>query len=140
VLLLVGVLLLAGCNAVRDVVGGESEGGSGESADGLGDPGDCITVDMAVSSEKIDLLTDLAREFNQSDEAVVDGRCVFVRPASKASGLATQLLAQGWPDEAAEGPRPVIWSPASSAWGTILNQLRADENQPEMAPEGTPFM
>jgi Ca-activated chloride channel family protein len=95
---------------------------------------------MAVSSEKIDLLTDLAREFNQSDEAVVDGRCVFVRPASKASGLATQLLAQGWSDEAAEGPRPVIWSPASSAWGTILNQLRADQNQPEMAPEGTPFM
>jgi Ca-activated chloride channel family protein len=34
----------------------------------------------------------------------------------------------------------VIWSPASSAWGTILNQLRADEGQPEMAPPGTPFM
>src|SRR5919106_1861989 len=137
-LLVVGMLLLAGCGVVQDVVGQEeaSEGTAG----GLGDPGDCITVDMAVSSEKIDLLTDLASEFNGSDRASVDGRCIFVRPASKASGLATRLLAQGWADEAAEGPRPVIWSPASSAWGSILNQLRADQGAPEMAPPGTPFM
>src|SRR5918996_647424 len=137
-LLVVGMLLLAGCSVVQDVVGQDeaSEGTAG----GLGDPGDCITVDMAVSSEKIDLLSDLASEFNGSDGASVDGRCIFVRPASKASGLATRLLAQGWADEAAEGPRPVIWSPASSAWGSILNQLRADQGAPEMAPPGTPFM
>jgi Ca-activated chloride channel family protein len=141
VALVVGVVLAA-CSGAPGVFGqdGASEAEGGADAGGLGDPGDCITVDMAVSSEKIDLLTDLAGEFNRSDEAVVDGRCVFVRPASKASGLATQLLAQGWRDEAAEGPRPVIWSPASSAWGTILNQMRADEGQPEMAPPGTPFM
>ena len=33
---------------------------------GEADPGDCIVVDMAVSSEKIALLTDLAEEFNGS--------------------------------------------------------------------------
>ena len=136
-LLVVGALL-AGCSLAQDVIGQEEA--SDSTAGGLGDPGDCITVDMAVSSEKIDLLTDLAGEFNGSDAASVDGRCIFVRPASKASGLATRLLAEGWPDEAAEGPRPVIWSPASSAWGTILNQLRADQGAPEMAPPGTPFM
>jgi Ca-activated chloride channel family protein len=138
-LLVVAVLVLAGCSAVRDLAGEEASSDEGGDAV-LGDPGDCITVDMAISPEKIDLLTDLAGEFNNSDQAEVDGRCVFVRPASKSSGLAMELLAQGWPDEDAEGPRPVIWSPASSAWGTILNQLRADEGQPELAPPGTPFM
>ena len=103
------------------------------------DPGDCITVDMSVSSEKIDLLTDLARTFNSSDEAEVDGRCVFVRPQSKASGGATQLLASHW-DEQIEGPRPVIWSPASSAWGGILNQQLADQGKAAMVGEGSPFM
>ncbi len=137
-LLAVACLVLAACTGA-DGTGAE---GASAGADGvaLGDPGDCIVVDMAVSSEKIDLLTDLAREFNGSDRAEVDGRCVFVRPASKASGAATQLLAEGWPDERVEGPRPVIWSPASSAWGGVLNQLRARQGQPAMVGEGRPFM
>ena len=140
-LLLVAVMVLAGCSAVRDLTADKAETPDDDGGGvGLGDPGDCITVDMAVSSEKIDLLTDLAGEFNSSDEAMVEDRCVFVRPASKASGLAAQLLAEDWPDEATEGPRPVIWSPASNAWGAILNQRRADAGQPEMAPAGTPFM
>ena len=118
------------------------ESSDGEDADPevvLEDPGDCIVVDAAVSSEKADLMRDLAQTFNGSDQARVGDRCVFVRPASVASGLATTLLSTGW-DEAAEGPRPVIWSPASSAWGAILNQRLADQGQPEIAPPGTPFM
>lgn len=118
------------------------ESSDGEDADSdvvLEDPGDCILVDAAVSSEKADLMRDLARTFNGSEQARVGDRCVFVRPASVASGAATTLLAEGW-DEAAEGPRPVIWSPASSAWGAILNQRLADQGQPEIAPPGTPFM
>lgn len=137
--LLAVCLLLTACQAAREIVAGVGEDATPQPG-ALGDPGDCITVDMAVSSEKIDLLTDLAGEFNASDAATVDGRCVFVRPASKASGAAMQLLAAGWPDEAAEGPRPVIWSPASSAWGAILNQLRADAGEPAMVGEGRPFM
>ena len=136
-LLLIGVLLLSACTAARDMIAGED---ATPAEGGLGDPGDCVTVDMAVSPEKIDLLTDLAGEFNQSDQAQVDGRCVFVRPASKSSGAAMQVLAGGWQNEQAEGPRPVIWSPASSAWGAVLNQLRADRGEPEMAPPGRPFM
>ena len=100
------------------------------------DPGDCIVVDMAVSSEKIALLTDLADEFNQSDAAETDGRCIFVRPRSVASGLAASLIPQGWPDVGANGEPPVIWSPAASAWAGIVNQ----EAGQELAPPGTPFM
>ena len=136
-LVLVACMTLTACSAARELVG---DGDATPADGGLADPGDCIVVDMAVSSEKIDLLTDLAREFNGSDEAQVAGTCVFVRPASKASGAAMQLLADGWPDEQAEGPRPVIWSPASSAWGSILNQLRTDAGEPEMVGEGRPFM
>ena len=106
---------------------------------GLDDPGDCVVVDMSVSSEKADLMRDLAKTFNASDAAEVEGQCVFVRPQSKASGGSTSLLSKGW-DEAVEGPRPVIWSPASSAWGAILNQRLQDKGLPAMAPEGTPFM
>jgi Ca-activated chloride channel family protein len=45
-----------------------------------------------------------------------------------------QLLADGWPDEAANGTRPVVWSPASSAWGAILNEKLRVANQPPQAP------
>ena len=115
-------------------------GGGGDSGDGggaiEGDPGDCITVDMAVSSEKIALLTDLANAFNDSDEADLDGSCIFVRPARKASGAAANLIVDGWPDPDANGPQPVIWSPAASGWAGIVNERAGVV----LAPAGTPFM
>jgi len=100
------------------------------------DTGDCIVVDMAVSSEKITLLTELAETFNDSPEADVDGRCVFVRPRSVASGLAASLIPEGWPSPEANGPAPVIWSPAASGWAGIVNERASAD----LAPAGTPFM
>ena len=91
---------------------------------------------MAVSSEKITLLSDLADSFNASDGAKVDGRCIFVRPRSVASGLAATLIPQGWPNPEVNGEPPVIWSPAASGWAGIVN-ARAGR---ELAPAGTPFM
>jgi Ca-activated chloride channel homolog len=137
--LFLGVATLAtACVQFEDVTTQATETvGAG---DGLvGDPGDCVTVDMAVSSEKIDLMRDLANEFNASDLAAVDDRCVFVRPQSKASGRAADLLSSTW-DEAVEGPRPVIWSPASSAWAAVVNQRLADAGQPAIAVDPVPFM
>ena len=120
-------ILAAACScSVKDQQGAPS--------DDFGDPGDCTVVDMAVSSEKIDLLTSLARSFNGSDAAKFDGGCSFVRPYSKASGGAAELLAAGWRDPS-EGAQPVIWSPAASSWGQILNQRLANAGQPEMVGE-----
>lgn len=134
-LLVASGLLLAACS--------DSGGGGDEGEDAFGDPGDCIVVDLAVSSEKIALLSDLARQFNDDDNEV-DGTCVFARPLKKASGGAMQLLAQGWGEderlEESEGPAPVVWSPASSSWGAILDQRLAENGQAPMAGEGTPFM
>ena len=106
---------------------------------GLSDPGDCVVIDLAVSSEKIDLMTTLAKAFNSSDEARSGSRCVFVRPQTKASGAATTLLATNW-NTASEGPKPVVWSPASSAWGAILNQRLADQGKKAMVTGAKPFM
>jgi Ca-activated chloride channel homolog len=103
----------------------------------------CVVVDAAVSPEKIELLTAMADEFNRSDLATteVDGEetCVAVAVQRKASGGAAQLLDAGW-DEASEGPRPVLWSPASSAWQTVLNQRFTASGRTPIANDATPFM
>jgi Ca-activated chloride channel family protein len=128
-----GLLLVAACSS-----GGDDDDSAGPVDSDLSgaDPGDCIVVDMAVSSEKIALLTELADEFNGSDLAEVGDRCVFVRPRSVASGNAANLIVDGWPDPDANGEPPVIWSPAASGWAAIVNQ-RAGQT---LAPAGTPFM
>ncbi|HWC09858.1 MAG TPA: extracellular solute-binding protein [Acidimicrobiales bacterium] len=116
---LVAGLLLAACTSSDD--GSESSSGRLEDV-----PEGCTAVDIASSPEKLEVLSELARRFNGSDRAEQGETCAFVRVQRKSSGAAQQLLAQGWPDEAANGPRPVVWSPASSAWGAVLNeQLRA---------------
>jgi Ca-activated chloride channel family protein len=131
-----GVALLA-C-VVLAVTACSTSKGSTDNATDLGNPGNCMQIDMAVSPEKIDLLTSLAQTFNRTRTKVGD-RCVFVSPKSKASGGAMQALASGW-DEDTEGPQPVVWSPASSAWGAILDQRLSDQGEPAMAKQGTPFM
>ena len=134
-------LLSAACVSTDDGDdGGLFDGDTDTGAGGdFGDPGDCVVVDMAVSSEKADLMRDLASSFNGSDEARVGDRCVFVRPQSKASGLAASLLYGEW-DEATEGPRPVVWSPAASTWAGVVNQRLADQGQEPIAPASEPFM
>ena len=132
--------LALGCVLIVGVAGAcgggdDDDAEPAESGGGGGDPGDCIVVDMAVSSEKITLLQTLADEFNDSG-AEVDGRCVFVRPRSVASGNAANLIVDGWPNPEVNGEPPVIWSPAASAWAGIVNQRAGSE----LAPAGTPFM
>jgi Ca-activated chloride channel homolog len=112
----------------------------------LAEAGDCIFVDLAVSSEKIELLLDLARTFNSASAAgeddrvnESDGRCIFVRPAVKASGAAAALLAEGW-DEDVEGPRPTVWSPASSSWGALVNHRLREAGKPAIVGPAEPFM
>jgi Ca-activated chloride channel homolog len=100
----------------------------------------CIAVDMEVSPEKVDLLTDLTKRFNDSDRANVDDECIAVRVTKKSSGEGASLLSDDWPEPKANGPRPVIWSPAASAWGEVVNQRRADQGKKAVLPTGKPFM
>jgi Ca-activated chloride channel family protein len=129
-------LVAAACTGGDDTAGDDDDPDATEVDGPDVDTGDCIVVDMAVSSEKIALLEDLADRFNTSADAAVNDRCIVVRPRSVASGLAATLIPEGWPDPEANGEPPVIWSPAASAWAGIVN----DRAGQVLAPAGTPFM
>lgn len=132
------VLLAGACSGGDD---DEPSARVAEPGADLGDPGDCVVVDLAVSSEKATLMTELAREFNGSEAAeMADGGCAFARPQTKASGLAAELLGEQTWDEDTQGPRPVVWSPAASSWGAIVNQRLEAAGAEPIVGEAEPFM
>ncbi|HEY8217267.1 MAG TPA: extracellular solute-binding protein [Acidimicrobiia bacterium] len=107
---------------------------------GTADAASCVTVPIASSPEKLELLTDLGKRFEDSG-ATVGGRCVRVKVAKVSSGAGASLLAAGWPKPKVNGDRPVIWSPAASTWGAVLDQRRADAGKPPyVTTPGTSFM
>lgn len=130
VVLLTAPLALTACISTSD----QSDNGSGTVV-AVEDPGDCIVLDAALSPEKITLFNELATEFNGSDEAEIDGNCIYVRPFRKSSGAAATALTEGW-DPTSDGEEPEIWSPAATAWGTIVNQRTGRE----VVTGGEPFM
>ncbi len=135
VLVLVSVAALVAGACSVDVDKGSDLGG------GADVPSGCAAVDMAVSPEKFDLLTELAESFNGSKAAKDAKPCAFVRVNKTSSGVAATLLPQGWPDPAHDGPRPVIWSPSASSWGAIVNQRLQDQGKRPIAPtDAKPFM
>jgi len=102
-------------------------------------PEGCVEIPAHVSSEKVTLITDLAAEFNATHPEV-DGQCVAVTVYRTASGKAASLLAEGWPSDGSAGPVPVLWSPASSAWGAVVNERLAQAGQPPIAGDFQPIM
>ncbi len=122
--LLLAVALVGACAA-------DSESGSGS---------DCAPVEVASSPEKVELLTKLASEFNDSN-AAKSGGCVSVHVSRKSSGAGATALVGGWRDTDLDGPRPVIWTPSSSLWGGVVNQRRTVAGEPAIVPAtGQSFM
>lgn len=113
---LAAVLLLGVIGIVAMSV---SRRGGSNQADAGFDPGNCIGVVVAASSEKADLMRAAADQYNSSN-AQVDGKCVRVRVNSKASGGAEAALAAGW-NQAGDGDLPTVWSPAASTWVKLLD-------------------
>ncbi|MEP7054028.1 MAG: substrate-binding and VWA domain-containing protein [Actinomycetota bacterium] len=123
-----GLLLILGVKAA--VSGGKkktpgpsaSSSATSSSAASSGAPVDntgCTTVNLAVSSEKAELLKGIAADYRAAG-AKVDARCVAVNVYSKASGGAADALARGWQDS--DGLRPDVWSPASTSWPALVKQ------------------
>lgn len=137
--LLVGLAAVAaGCSfsTSADDDEGASDVDTETTVSAEGDP-DCPEIVVATSPEKLDLVSDLAATFNEEPP---EGVCanVNVRRLSSGAGMAT--LAEGW-DPEVDGPEPVIWSPASSAWGQVLNFRReADGLAPMVSPDAPAFM
>ncbi|MGH3760961.1 substrate-binding domain-containing protein [Actinophytocola sp.] len=83
--------------------------------------GDCVPLVVSSSTEKDDLLRDLANEYNRA-EPVIDGRCARVSVHELTSGTAMESLATGWNEERDGGPPPQVWTPTSSLWLGLLDQ------------------
>ncbi|MBI2703833.1 MAG: substrate-binding domain-containing protein [Actinobacteria bacterium] len=126
-------LLISGCG-----LGKTNTAGDESSIVGQCKAEDCIRVPIAVSSEKIDLLTEMAKGFNATQTKVGDKR-VAIDPKAKASGAGAQQLIEGW-QASTDDPQPVIWTPAASSWGQIVDQRLAEKGSAPMAGQGTPFM
>lgn len=122
VIALVAVVAVVAVAIVSAGGGGDDKGGGGGSTSA---PKGAVRVSFAYSPEKEKLLEPLIRRFNGQGEQV-GGKPVFVEGQVVASGEAESKIADGRLE-------PVVWSPASSLWGRLLNfeadrPLAPDEN------------
>jgi Ca-activated chloride channel homolog len=135
VAIVVAVALIGGLRflTTRDTSSGD---GGGTGSAGGRCRGDAVTLAVTASSEKAQLMKQLAAGYMDEGHAV-DGRCVRVEVTSKASGGAMSALAKGW-DEATDGPRPDVWTPASSGWVRLLEQRTLATDRPKLTPASIP--
>ncbi len=112
--------------AVKSFSGGDS--GPKVADDKPGRDSKCTVVHLTASSEKAALLKQIAQDWNGTK---VDGTCAEVEVASKASGGAADALARGW-DDAVDGVRPDVWSPAASSWTGLLRQKTSVADKPDL--------
>lgn len=118
--------------------GGTDNSGGNSPPDGSGDfssVGDCTPVVAAVSSEKVNLFTELAAKFKNSPEGESLNKCAAIVPIDVSSGEAARLLKLDWPEAETDKPKPVIWSPASTSWVAQV----ADSVGPAVVPDPVSF-
>jgi Ca-activated chloride channel homolog len=112
-IVIAGALAAIVIAVVLSTGGGKGGGGGGKPASGS------IELSFAYSPEKQKLLEPLISRFN-SERLESDGRPVFVRGQVVSSGEAETKIAH-------RRLQPVLWSPASSLWGRLLN-FEADQD------------
>ena len=125
VAVIVGVIAVL---VVRNATSGD------ESSDGSTDSptsaSGCVTLAVTASSEKAALLSAVAEDYAK-DDGEADGSCARVLVTSKASGGAQTALGRGW-DDKVDGPRPDVWSPASTSWTGLLRQQTTARDTPDL--------
>src|SRR2546428_8855820 len=98
-----------------------------------------VSLAVAASQEKSALLRELAQAYERGDRGGGE-RGVWVQILEKASGDAEQALARGW-EETSDGPRPDVWSPASTAWTVLLREHRsARDAAGGVVPQASPSL
>ena len=128
-LIVVFAVLAVGAVALVARGGGDDDGGGSSGGDGGGEtaPQGAVRIPFAYSPEKERLLAPLIKRFNSERVEVAGGKAAFVEGEVVASGEAESKIAEGELE-------PVIWSPASSLWGRLLN-FEADR---ALAPDDSP--
>ena len=125
VLALCALVLTSACPSLN--TSGSSSGTT--TAGGQKVPSGCTAVDVASRPRRSTCSpTWPATSTSRSRRSRV--RCVGRARPAEVLGRGEQLLADGWPDSDVNGPQPVIWSPAASAWGAVLNDARTSKGQP----------
>jgi Ca-activated chloride channel family protein len=103
---------------------------------GAGAPAGCVTLNVAASSEKAALLQAIADDYAK-DDGKAAGKCARVIVNTKASGGATTALARGWNDSV-DGPRPDVWTPASTSWTALLRYETTKRDLPDLVGDAKP--
>ncbi len=126
------ILVAIGAVAIAAIVslggGGSDDSGGGTTTKAAGPSSDAVRVAFAYSPEKEQLLKPQIEAFN-AEQVKVGGRPVFVDAQVVSSGEAQEKIGK-------QQLRPVVWSPASSLWGRLLN-YQADQ---EWAPADNPSL
>jgi Ca-activated chloride channel family protein len=107
-----------------------SNGGDTPNPNDLGDLNGCTPVVAAVSSEKVNLFTELADRFKDSPEGKALATCAAIVPRDVASGEAARLLNAGWPTDQTTTPAPALWSPASTTWTSQVAEVQGESMVP----------
>jgi Ca-activated chloride channel family protein len=110
VAVVVGLALLAAVGLVVSA----AVGGSGDDCD--------VRLEVNSSTEKGDLLSDLAEDYNDAGRELAGGKCAQVAVSETSSGVAKDALAQGWDEQRDGAPEPQVWTPSSSLWLTLLQR------------------
>ncbi len=86
------------------------------------DRADCVRLVTSSSTEKGDLIRELAERYNAAGRTFDGGRCAKVEAYKKTSGATLDLIAAGWNDIDEKQPEPQVWMPSSSLWLDLLRQ------------------
>jgi Ca-activated chloride channel family protein len=127
VAVVVGVIAVLAVRAATSS-SSSSQGGTSKATSNV--PKGCTTLAVAASSEKAALLQQIAEQYAK-DDGKVDGKCARVVVTTKASGGAMTALARGW-NESIDGPRPDVWTPASTSWTTLLRYETTSRDKPDL--------
>ena len=97
----------------------------------------CVPLEVNSSTEKGDLLLDLAYRYNRAGRTF-DGRCAAVSVHKTTSGKATDAVTAGWNARRHGVPVPQVWTPSSSLWLGLVEERTGGRTV--LAPEGAPSL
>jgi len=87
----------------------------------------CTQVVVATSSEKVNLMEDLGKQFKESAEHKALKDCATITPVNVTSGKASDALSKSTKEWTVAGtPEPTIWSPASTVWTDRVASISGD--------------
>ncbi|WP_320067005.1 vWA domain-containing protein [Micromonospora sp. RTGN7] len=99
------------------------------------DRASCVALEVNSSTEKDQLLGQLAGRYNTSDRRF-GGRCAQVTVHGLNSGKAMEALAAGnWAGRQPTIPAPQVWLPTSSLWTSRLRVLDEQAGRPAQTAE-----